>query len=119
MTRIYAYAYAIALALILAGVWYYGHTRYEAGVASQQAAITKAQDEAQAYATARDILAQQIGDASRATLDQALPKIEAETHDSVQKVRVIYRDHPVTCIRPDGVRAQLEKARDRANAAAG
>lgn len=117
MTRIYAYV--AALLLILVGVWYYGHTRYEAGKASQQAAITKAQDDAAAYATARDILAQQIGAASRDELDKALPKIEAVTHDSVQKVRVIYRDHPVTCIRPDGVRDELEKARDRSNAAAG
>lgn len=117
MTRIYAYA--ATLLLILAGVWYYGHTRYEAGKSSQQAAIAKAQADAADYEKARDILAQQIGDESRATLDKALPKIEATTHDSVQKVRVIYHDHSVTCVRPDGVRNELEKARDRANAAAG
>jgi hypothetical protein len=33
------YAYAATLLLILAGVWYYGHTRYEAGRAKDQAEV--------------------------------------------------------------------------------
>lgn len=37
MTKIYAYA--ATLLLILAGVWYYGHTRYEAGKAKGDATV--------------------------------------------------------------------------------
>lgn len=48
------------------------------------------------------------------------PKIEATTHETAGRVRIIYRDHPVPadCVRPVGVQPDLDKARAAANSAA-
>lgn len=118
MWRLYA---GIALSLALAaGGWYLHHKGYEAGVASQQAAIHKAQADAQKYIEQRDALADKIARDTQEQLHDALPKAKADTKKAAERVRIIYKDHPVdsTCRRPDGVHKELEAARDRANAAA-
>lgn len=59
-----------------------------------------------------------ITDALARDIVITMPAIELTTNESADKVRIIYRDHPVQCIRPDGVQQELDKARQRANAAA-
>lgn len=118
MWRLYA---GIALSLALAaGGWYLHHKGYEAGVASQQAAIHKAQVDTQKYIDQRDALADKIARDTQEQLHNALPKAKADTEKAAEKVRIIYKNHPVdaACVRPDGVYKELEAARQRANAAA-
>ena len=49
------------------------------------------------------------------------PAIEIRTHDTITKIREVYRDKPMpaVCVRPDSVRDSLNAARDSANAAIG
>jgi hypothetical protein len=120
MTRIY-----IALALVaatLAGAWF---------VYSEGKAAGRAECEA-AHAIAADAAAKEIdrredagAKASTSMLDYLranLPPIQEKSRDAIERVRTIYRDRPVavaSCARPDGVQAELDAARQRANAAAG
>ena len=49
-----------------------------------------------------------------------IPPIEVKAHEAAERIRVVYRDRPLPgqCVRPDGVQAELDAARARANAAA-
>ena len=49
------------------------------------------------------------------------PAIEIRTHDTITKIREVYRDKPMpaVCVRPDSVRDSLNAARDSANASIG
>lgn len=111
------YAGIVLCAGLIAGGLYLG---YEVGVASQQAAIQKAQSETQKYIDQRDALADKITRDAQAQLHHEIPKAKADTEKAAEKVRIIYKDHPVdsACVRPDGVLKELEAARERANAAA-
>lgn len=82
----------------------------EAGAAAKAKAEDQRRDQAGAAATR----------AMQSTLSRALPQIEETTHATAERVRVVYRDHPVPadCVRPDGVQRDLEQARAAANAAA-
>jgi len=119
-----AYAYAVALAVLIALLAFAHHTVFEAGKA---AGATACQEEhARAAAAARVETDRREVASSAATTDMLdylranLPPIEAKTHDAVERIRTIYRDRPVAvgCVRPDGVRAELDAARQRANATA-
>ena len=54
------------------------------------------------------------------TLNETLPKIEANTHDVIERVRVIYKDNPIAadCERPADIRRLLSEAIDKANQSA-
>jgi hypothetical protein len=65
------YAALAALLLFAAGIWYYGHTRYEAGIA-HQVAITAKQDAKAAKA------AQEREDAMRAAYNDLAQRYEQE-----------------------------------------
>lgn len=94
--------------------------------AYQRGYNTRVAEEANAAATAKaeDQRRDQAGAAAtramQSTLSRALPQIEETTHATAERVRVVYRDHPVPadCVRPDGVQRDLEQARAAANAAA-
>lgn len=89
---------------------------YNARVAEEAkaTAATKAEDQRRDQAGAAATRAMQ------STLARTLPQIEETTHATAERVRVVYRDHPVPadCVRPDGVQRDLDQARAAANAAA-
>lgn len=77
---------------------------------------------AAAFATdRRDALAAQATRHFHAQLNAELPQVEESSHATQERIRIVYRDHPVpvACVRPAGVLQQLDAARARANAAAG
>lgn len=100
----------------------YGQRQYQSGrnaviaedaIAAAQSRLDAAEHERVAAATGVDL---------HTTLDIALPKIEVSTSESIQKIQTIYlaapADPAAVCVRPAGVQAELDAARDRANAAA-
>lgn len=118
----------ILLLLIALAIWAaiviraYGQRQYQAGrnaviaedaIAAAQGRLTADQHAAAAAAA---------GVAMHGTLDIALPRIEVTTHDTADKIHTIYLAAPAgpaaVCVRPPGVQAALDAARDRANAAA-
>lgn len=115
-------AVVAALALARYAVTAYGARQFEAGRQQVLAADAIAAAAAQAKAEQRATDAAAAGTALHAKLDIALPKIEADTHDAAEKIRTIYLAAPaaagVVCQRPDGVQAELDAARSRANVAA-
>lgn len=119
MPRIY-----IGIALLLAGalgvswVWREGKV---AGIAQCEAShandAAKAQDE-------QDRRASVSSEATGSMLDylaRTMPPIETTTHEAIERVRIVYRDHPVpaVCKWDERVRDELEAARIRANATSG
>jgi hypothetical protein len=117
VTRVYIAAALVAITLAACAFVY--HKGDAAGYARAQAEHAKAADKAAAEMARRE------GESSAASVDMLaylranLPPIEERSHDAVERVRTIYRDHPVAaaCVRPDGVQAELDAARQRANAA--
>lgn len=102
------------------GCWAYGlgadsvRAEFEAKRAAEiQAAVAKAQHDAEATQEARARMF--------ATLGWTLPKIEARTHDTITQIRTVYKDRPVPvgCDRPESVRRLLQTRIDQTNAAAG
>lgn len=81
---------------------------------AKAAAATKVEDQR------RDQAAADATRAMHSKLASALPQIEETTHATAERVRIVYRDHPVPadCVRPDGVQRDLDAARAAANAAA-
>lgn len=112
------------LALVAWGAWHAyttvdssAYTRgYNARVAQEASTAHAAQVETERRDRASSVATQSL----HQTIAQAVPKIEAATHETAGKVQIIYRDHPLpgVCVRPDGVRSQLDKALAAANAAA-
>lgn len=118
------YAGAVFVLALAGGGLYVG---YQWGSADGERAVAKlkteranAQAEAQKYIDQRDALADKIARDTQEQLHDALPKAKADTQKAAERVRIIYKDHPVdsACVRPDGVLKQLNQARQRANAAA-
>jgi hypothetical protein len=119
MTRIY-----IALALIaatLAGAWFVYSEGKAAGRAECEAAHALAADAAAKEIDRRDAAGAEASTTMLEYLRANLPPIQEKSQNAIERVRTIYRDRPVpavSCVRPDGVQAELDAARDRANAAA-
>jgi hypothetical protein len=118
MTRIYI---AIALvALMLATCAFIYHKGDAAGYARATAERAMAEDAAAKEIDRREAASAGANVDMLAYLRANLPPIEERTDAAVARVRTIYRDRPVAvdaCVRPDGVQAELDAARQRANAA--
>jgi uncharacterized protein HemX len=119
---VYGYlALLLALGIALAGD-YALYERAEAKTAALDAykvQVQAAQDATAAEAKRRDEASASAGSDMLAYLAAQLPPIEVRTHDAIARVRTIYRDSPVACLRPDGVQQELDAARNRIAAAQG
>jgi hypothetical protein len=93
---------------------------YQRGYNTRMAEEAKAAAAAKAEDQRRDQAAAEATHAMQTRLASALPQIEETTHATAERVRIVYRDHPVPadCVRPDGVQRDLDAARAAANAAA-
>lgn len=118
MIRVYA---SIALVALLGiGVWYYGHTRYQAGYEAHVAAVNAAVVKAEAKHQAQVVVA----DEAQVAVTDAGATQTAETKDrTADTVRVITRivhdtPAPAECIVAHGSMRALADAVARANAAA-
>ena len=120
---------AAFLALALAAITWGGAEHYHvnsahAALATLQAQVAEAGANAQTIARAeserRDTAASSATQSMLDYLGANLPSIETRTHDTIERIRTVYRDRPVpaVCQRPDSVRAELDAARARANGAA-
>ena len=124
MTRLTAYLIAVAATLAVIGyaAWQIDRKAYARGYAAAEAVHAKAAAKAQAATDLRD---QRTAEARTSMLDYLAaekPAIEIRTHDTITKVRTVYRDHPIpagACVRPERVQAELDAARERANRALG
>jgi len=116
------YYVAIALGLIVwIGTAWIHHDGVQEGIAKAEAKYAKAAATAQAE---QDRRATASATATTSMLDYLaanLPPIETTTHEAIQRVRIVYRDHPVpgVCVWDSRVRDELEAARIRANTAGG
>jgi hypothetical protein len=116
--RAYIEAAVVAALLLFAwGAYVKGgeHTR-NAMLAEQATRIEVAQ-------TAIDLRDVKASEAPIAMLDYlrvTLPPIEIKTHETIERIRTVYKDRPLPalCEHAPLVRAELEAARERANAAA-
>lgn len=122
MSRLYVYAAIVAATLGLAA--WSAASIYSAGKVAGAAECEKAHADAAAAAQAETNRREQASDTAASSildyLAAQLPIIETVKYETVERVRTIYRDVPVPagCVRPDGVQAELDQARQRANAAA-
>lgn len=122
MSRLYVYAAIVAATLGLAA--WAAASIYNAGKVAGAADCEQAHAKAAAEAQAENTRREQASDAAASSildyLAAQLPIIETVRYETVDRVRTIYRDVPVPvgCERPDGVQAELDQARQRANAAA-
>ncbi|WP_440221850.1 hypothetical protein ACQQ2N_12205 [Dokdonella sp. MW10] len=85
------------------------------------AAAAKKKDQVQEQVDVRDTAAASVNFGMQSYLWGSLPPIDLRAHDARERVRTIYRDHPVPagCVRPVGVQRELDEARQRAIAAGG
>jgi len=115
-----AYAYAIALCAALAAVWYAYAQGKDAGRSECEARVAAAAAAAREDERTRDTQAAQVGMDMLDFLSRMAEQRETVTHETIERVRTIYRDRPVPadCIWPDGMQAELDAAVRRANAAA-
>lgn len=116
------------LVLVVAGYLLVQHrisASYAAGVTAGRAAVVAedaiASAKAKQQQDARDAASALASGTLQHTLDTQLPAIQAQTHDTAETIRIVYRDRPVAadaCTRPDGVQQALDAAVRRANATA-
>lgn len=119
MIRVYL-TLGLCAALIAAGLWL-DHRGYERGKTDCQAERAESVQKVQAAIDLRDTATAQTRVDMLDMLRVTIPPIEVRTHDTITKIRTVYRDRPVdpgACARPDGVQTALDEARERANAAA-
>lgn len=120
--KLYGYAFlaAAALALVAFGAYRVHSSIFEAGKAACEAAHAAAAKKAQAEVDRREVVSAEASTTMLDYLAANLPATEIRTHETVERIRTVYRDHPVpaVCVWPDGVRSALGEAIDRANAAA-
>lgn len=120
---------AAFLALALMAIAWGGAEHYHANSAHAAFAALQTQvadDQAKAQEAARKESERKDSASSSATqsmidyLGANLPAIETRTHDTIERIRTVYRDRPVpaVCQRPDSVRTELDAARARANSTA-
>ena len=116
MTRIIIELCAIGLAACVAYVIGHGH-----GVQQEQVKRAEAVATTQAAIDARDNAAATVTAGTLSYQWAMLPPIELRTYEARERVKILYSDQPVDCVpvRPAGVQAELDAARQRANAAAG
>lgn len=115
-----AYLALAAVALALGVVWYAYATGRDHGAAACAADHARHAAQAQAAIDLRD---QHAATARADMLDYlrvTIPPMETRTHETVERIRTVYRDRPLpaVCARPDGLQAELDAARERANRAA-
>lgn len=118
MLRVYL-AVAFAAALIGAGLWI-DHRGYERGKTACQAERAEAVEKVQTAIDLRDTRTAQTRVDMLDMLRVTIPPIEVRTHDTITKIRTIYKDRPIdvgACSRPSGVQSALDEARGRANSA--
>jgi len=115
-----AYAYAIALCAALAALWYAYSQGKDAGRSECEARIAAAAEAAREAERQRDAIAAQAGIDMLDYLSRMQETQEKTTHETIERIRTVYRDRPVPadCIWPDGMQAELDAAVRRANAAA-
>ena len=131
-TALEPYLLWIKLALIAAvlgaaawGLWHAYSTvaqqNYDRGYNARVAEEATDSAKAKAAADWLNQLGAQATQQFHAQLDAEMPQIEETTHAHQDRIRIVYRDHPVPadCVRPAGVLRELEAARAAANAAAG
>lgn len=118
-------AAGVLAAAAVAAIWHMRNAAFDAGVlagrnqvlasnAAVAAGYLSAKEQVDAYAAA-------AGNHLQQSLGSALPTIQGQTHAAIQSIRDDYRAHPdaaAACRWPDGVRAQIDQAVDRANRAA-
>lgn len=122
------YGQALLAALVLAAAVWWAYdavtdAAYDRGYAARALECREAAADAAADAEAirrwNDITAAAATTELQAGLAETLPAIEESAHAATERIRIEYRDRPAAgCARPDGVRVELEAARERANAAA-
>lgn len=109
---------AIALGLFAwIGIAWIHHGGVQEGEARIEAKYAKAAATAQAE---QDRRATASASATTSMLDYLaanLPPIETTSHEAIERVRIVYRDHPVpaVCELPERVRAEVDAAIRRAN----
>lgn len=104
--------------LIAASCYIVGHDH---GRKFEQVKRSESKDAAQDAINARDAASATITAGTLSYQWAALPPIELRTYEARERVKILYSDQPVDCVpvRPAGVQAELDEARQRANAAAG
>lgn len=113
---------AVVLSLAGAGWWIYTEGK-RAGVAECQAERVEASGTAQEAIDLRDRTASASRIDMLDLLRVTIPPIEIKTHETVERIRTVYKDRVVSAdcaasvARDDRVRIDLNAARDRANAA--
>lgn len=116
------WVYVVAAAFLVFCAWRAFEWAAGIGAARCELRHTAAADTAAVEVNRR---AAASADASTSMLDYLranLPPIQSQTYASIERVRTVYRDHPIHdsgCVRPAGVQSELDAARARANAAAG
>jgi hypothetical protein len=123
MSRVYAYAIAalVIVATLGACAWKIYDHAYTAGMNACEAAHAKAANVAAVEIDRRDAAGAEASTTMLDYLRANLPPIQEKARDAIERVRTIYRDRPIpvdACVRPVGVQAELDAARQRANTAA-
>ena len=115
-----AYAYAAALCAALAAIWYAYAQGKDAGRSECEARIAAATESARTAERDRDAIAAQAGIDMLDYLSRMQETRETTTHETIERIRTVYRDRPVPaeCVWPVGVQSELDKAIHRANTAA-
>lgn len=115
-----AYLLAAAAAAAIALVWLAYAQGKDAGKAVCEARVAAAAEAARADERTRDTMAAAVGIDMLDFLSRMAEQRETVTHETIERVRTIYRDRPVPadCIWPDGMRSELDEAVRRANAGA-
>jgi hypothetical protein len=117
----------LVLLVIAAGVWAfraihsYGERQFTAGQNAVLASDARAAAQLQTQHDQLNAFSALATSALNQHLGTQLPAIQAHTNDTVETIRTVYRDRPVSdpaCSRPAGVQASLDAAVDRANSAA-
>lgn len=120
-----AYVYAALAAVELGLLAYVAHAIYAAGKESGtnacEALHARAAEQAAVEVDRRDTASAAASGSMLDYLAANLPRIEETKNATVERVRTIYRDRPVSvgCERPAGVQDELDAARERARAARG
>ena len=116
-----AWLYILAAALLALGAWRASEWAAGIGEARCEARHAQAAQAAAAEVERRNTASAEASGSMLDYLAASMPRIEETINATVERVRTVYRDRiePAGCERPAGVQAELDAARDRANAARG
>lgn len=115
--RAYLELAGAGLAVLLCwGAYIKGGEHATNAIAAEQSA---AKDKAAVAITARDAVSTAAYTNMLDYLRANIPATEIRTHDTVERIRTVYRDRPMSCVheRPASVQAELDAANDAARAA--